>query len=118
MPHWYAFSNRTLPAYSRGPRVWVFGAQVRRRSVPLATLRASLAGSTQVGFTRLARICLPISGKPGIGFSFRFAALARDTRSRVPDERARQRERRSGTQGPREPSPFHAEEAHRVRACG
>src|SRR5262245_24852428 len=39
-----------------------------------------LAGSTQVGFTRLARIQAPISGKPEIGVSFRFAPLARDTR--------------------------------------
>jgi hypothetical protein len=69
---------RTVSVRAREP-----GPRATRRAASASILRfASLcAGSTQVGFTRLARIKLPISGKPEIGVSFRFAPLARDTRA-------------------------------------
>jgi hypothetical protein len=37
-------------------------------------------GEKNIALTRLCAYLMPISGKPEIGVSFRFAALARDTR--------------------------------------
>jgi hypothetical protein len=62
-PTFRTMSVRAREPGPRGDTTW--------RGKPILRFASLCAGSTQVGFTRLARTKLPISGKPEIGVSFR-----------------------------------------------